>query len=259
VSFALGGKHIAGYNIMKVFLSHIHEESKLAQVVKEWIESTFTGQIQVFVSSDIKDVPAGSRWLSQIDSALTSSALFLMLCSPASLSRSWINFEAGCAWIKKVPLIPICHSGMHKSDLPPPISIFQAIEIDADNFVSDFFESLKIHFKIAKLPRIDKNAMLQELKQALNSIESTTPIIQKTEKATPAPISDEDALNIIESWMGSRPASDNTRTIRFSNVDSELNLTPGTAKRLIETAARRWDYITRRKGDDTILFEDAPR
>jgi hypothetical protein len=244
---------------MKVFISHIHEESGVAKVLKDWVESTFAGQIQVFVSSDIKDIPAGSRWLSEIDSALGSTTLFLMLCSPASLSRSWVSFEAGCAWIKKVPLIPLCHSGIRKSELPSPISTFQAIELESDKFIDDFLESIKIHSKIAKLPRIDRNAMLRELKQALNAIHSSIPPIKRLEREKNAPISDNDALNVIESWMGSRSHADNIRTITFSDVDSELNLPEGTAKRLIESAARRWDYITRRKGEDTILFEEAPR
>ena len=242
---------------MKVFLSHIHEESKLAQVLKEWIESTFAGQVQVFVSSDIKDVPAGSRWLSEIDAALESSVIFLMLCSPKSVSRSWINFEAGCAWIKKVPLMPICHSGMHKGDLTSPISIFQAIEMGSSEFAHDFFESLKIHLKLTKLPRIDVKTFVEELNAARQSIDLTNPPIQKSKAISPKEMSDTDALNIIESWMGERPAALNTQTIRYSDVDSELNLIAGTAKRLIEQAAKRWHYVTRRKGEDTILFEES--
>lgn len=243
---------------MKVFISYIHEEAQVAQVLKEWVESTFVGQIQVFISSDIKDIPAGSKWLSEIDSALNSSSLFLLLCSKASLVRPWINFEAGCAWIKKVPLIPLCHSGLKKSELPSPLSVFQGLELDVDKFPDDFFESLKIHFGISKLPRIDKNAMRQELYKAIDSLDknlSTTlaPLVHDVKK-----ISNEDALNIIESWMGSRASSDNKRTIRFSDVDTELHLPEGTTKRIIEKAAIRWDYIVRRKGEDTILFEDAP-
>jgi hypothetical protein len=243
---------------MKVFVSHIHEEAKLALVLKDWIESTFAGQIQVFASSDIKDIPAGSQWLSEIDSALTSSALFVMLCSPTSISRSWINFEAGCAWMKKVPLMPICHSGLSKNNLPSPLSIFQALEIGSNEFVDSFLESLRVQFKIPKLPRIDKKTMYQEVLQALDSIKATPPKSLHTVQTSPAQVTDNDALNIIESWMGHRDASLNTQTIRFSEVDSELNLPPGTAKRLIEIAARRWDYTARRKGEDTILFEEMP-
>ena len=34
---------------MKVFISHIAKEVALASVLKDWIESTFLGQVDVFV------------------------------------------------------------------------------------------------------------------------------------------------------------------------------------------------------------------
>src|ERR1044072_1906616 len=108
----------------KIFLSHISEEAPLAKVLKEWIESTFAGQCEVFVSSDKSSNPPGSRWLDLIDSALTDSKAFIVLCSPSSLRRPWINFETGCGWIKRVPVIPLCHSGQKSGQLPMPISLF---------------------------------------------------------------------------------------------------------------------------------------
>jgi hypothetical protein len=58
---------------MKLFISHISEEASLALVLKDWIESSFAGQCQVFVSSDKDDIPAGSRWLDEIDKALVGA------------------------------------------------------------------------------------------------------------------------------------------------------------------------------------------
>lgn len=46
----------------------------------------------------------------------------LILCSPTSIRRPWINFEAGAAWMRKIPLIPMCHAGLTPSDLPAPLS-----------------------------------------------------------------------------------------------------------------------------------------
>ena len=66
----------------------------------------------------------------------------------------------------------------------------------------------------------------------------------------------DDCISLIESWMGSRAMSDNTRVIRYDEVDRELKLKPGSARLYIETAARRWDYVPSRKGQDTILFRD---
>jgi predicted transcriptional regulator len=156
---------------MKVFVSHIREEASLAIVLKEWIESSFVGQCEVFVSSDSDDIPAGSKWLDQIDQALEQASALIVLCSPASLSRPWINFETGCAWIKRVPIIPVCHSGAKKGSLPPPISMFQALELDQEEFVPNLLASLAKHLSFSKVPRIDERAMRQELNRALSHIE----------------------------------------------------------------------------------------
>lgn len=66
----------------------------------------------------------------------------------------------------------------------------------------------------------------------------------------------DDIIAIIQSWMGSRPADENTNAIFFSEVDSKLNLVPGSAEQHIEMAAKKWGYIVERRGEKTILFRD---
>jgi len=127
---------------MKIFISHIIEEGQLAKVLKKWIESVFGINNEVFVSSDPDNIPAGSDWFDKISEALNTSKAFLVLCSPNSLLRPWINFETGCGYIKNVTIIPICHSGLTIDRLPLPISRFQALEINNKNFLPDLFKSL---------------------------------------------------------------------------------------------------------------------
>ncbi len=68
-----------------------------------------------------------------------------------------------------------------------------------------------------------------------------------------------DLISILESWMGSRAMNLNTEVIRYSDVDRELSLPRGTAQKYLEIAARRWHYVPRRKGTETILFHDTDR
>lgn len=155
---------------MKIFISHINEEQAIAIVLKNWIESTFLGQYQVFVSGSPDDIPAGSKWLDKIDSALNESSIYIVLCSPESVKRNWINFEIGCAWIKKVPVIPLCHSGLSKGSLPIPLSFFQALNLGAQELPVEIFNVLAKHLSIDKLPRIASSEMIHEIKIAVNSI-----------------------------------------------------------------------------------------
>ncbi|VVS91426.1 toll/interleukin-1 receptor domain-containing protein [Desulfoluna spongiiphila] len=151
---------------MDVFVSHITEESEIAKSMKEWIESTFLGQHEVFVSSDSKSIPAGTKWLDEITKAITSSKILLLLCSPDSIHRPWINFEAGCGWAKAIPVIPICYGGLNKGELPPPINALQALDFN-EELPEKLFQALITHLKIARLPRINYGEMFNELEIAI--------------------------------------------------------------------------------------------
>lgn len=72
-------------------------------------------------------------------------------------------------------------------------------------------------------------------------------------------ISDEnDIISVIQSWMGSRPDERNTRVMKFNDVDRELNLMPGSARRYLAQAAARWSYVVEREGKDTVLLKHSP-
>jgi hypothetical protein len=109
-----------------VFISHISEEKELAIAFKDLIESSFLGMIDLFVSSDHSSVQLGQKWLDNITEALGSCVVEIVICSSKSVVRPWINFEAGAGWIRNIPVIPLCHSGMKPSSLPLPLNLLQA-------------------------------------------------------------------------------------------------------------------------------------
>ena len=107
----------------RVFISHISSEAQLSQHLKQRIERDFLGLVDIFVSSDQKSIQAGSKWLEEVDKALRSADLQIVMCSKESVGRPWVNFEAGAVWLRGIPVIPFCHSGLHLSDLPVPLSM----------------------------------------------------------------------------------------------------------------------------------------
>jgi TIR domain len=137
-----------------LFISHITEEKELAITFKELVESQFLGMLDVFVSSDENSIGMGQRWLDSITDALTTCAVEVILCSPQSIRRPWINFEAGAGWIRQIPVIPLCHSGIKPSELPMPLNLLQAAELGE-------ISSLKLVFPVlanalgAKPPMVD--------------------------------------------------------------------------------------------------------
>lgn len=112
----------------QIFISHITGEKELAILIKECISKDFLGQLDVFVSSDSESIVAGSNFLLAIERTLSCTSLLIVLCSPSSIYRPWVNFELGAAWTRKIPIVPICHSGLRLTDLPLPLSLLQGFE-----------------------------------------------------------------------------------------------------------------------------------
>lgn len=125
---------------VRAFISHISEEAEIASHLKKALDQDFLGNLLVFVSSDRESIAAGEDWLNAIDQALRNSKLLLILCSPKSIRRPWINFEAGAAWMLDIPIIPLCHSGLTPHDLPMPLSLKQGLLLDNPGGVERLYQ-----------------------------------------------------------------------------------------------------------------------
>ncbi|WP_321478106.1 toll/interleukin-1 receptor domain-containing protein [uncultured Paludibaculum sp.] len=152
---------------MNVFVSHTTGEAPIALALKDLLERTFPGSVTVFVSSDVHDLTPGDKWLRKIEAALKQSNLVLVICSPSSLTRPWINFEAGCAWAQGLDIIPICHSGQKKDQLPHPFSELQALQLEDETFgrslISVFCQHLKV---LNRGPDVDLGKVHRKLEKA---------------------------------------------------------------------------------------------
>ena len=145
-----------------VFISHITEEKDLASLLAKLIKESYLGMLDTFVSSDGESIPSGSRWIDSIDNALSNSAIQISLCSPQSIKRPWINFEAGASWIRKIPVIPLCHSGLEKGSLPIPLALLQSANIDDQADLKKVFELLSHVLGTKSCPSIDYSKFIQE-------------------------------------------------------------------------------------------------
>jgi hypothetical protein len=122
-----------------VFVSHVSEDASVAGRLKRAIARDFLGLVTPFVSSDTSSVAAGEDWLVAIDTALKESSLLVVLCSARSIRRPWINFEAGAAWVRGIPLVPACHDGFTPRDLPIPLSLRQGILLGDPNGLRNLY------------------------------------------------------------------------------------------------------------------------
>ncbi len=143
-------------------MSHVSEEARLAEILKEHISRDFLGMLDVFVSSDLESIAAGANWLTSLENALRQASALLVLCSHASLNRPWVNFEVGAAWIKSIPIVPVCHSGLRLKELPIPLCLLQGIEATSEGGVKRIY-ALVAEKLGCRLPPIDLSGLVDEL------------------------------------------------------------------------------------------------
>src|SRR5438477_305199 len=92
---------------LKVFISHVHEESRIARGLREALDQDFHGVLDVFVSSHEHSIRSGQEWLKCIQEGIPK-AVVLMLCSARSINSRWLHIEAGGAFLNGEEVIPIC-------------------------------------------------------------------------------------------------------------------------------------------------------
>lgn len=150
-------------NKTSVFISHIQEESSMAAILGESLSDAFLGAVEVFASSNVASIAAGDDWLNGIKNALRTADIEIVLLSPLSIKRPWVNFEAGAAWIRGITILPVCHSGLRPSDLAMPLCLIQAVEASQEAKLDQLFARVASHLKINK-PKVALSRLVRRVK-----------------------------------------------------------------------------------------------
>jgi hypothetical protein len=144
-----------------IFISHIKEEEDLALKLKEYLDRDFLGNLTVFLSSE--DLRPGVDWFKEIIDNLQKTEMLLLMCSPRSIGRSWLHFEAGAIFIREKPVIPICYGGFEISALPPQFGRMQAIALVNPDHVRRLYEEIAIKLLTCNLPLANYEEMAGQL------------------------------------------------------------------------------------------------
>jgi hypothetical protein len=74
----------------------------------------------------------------------------------------WVNFEGGAAWMKSIPIVPVCHTGFRLRELPIPLCLLQGIEATSEGGVKRIY-GLVAEKLGCRLPQIDLSGLVDEL------------------------------------------------------------------------------------------------
>jgi hypothetical protein len=124
-----GGCDKIGGEMAEIFISHIHEEAIPARGLRRYLEHH---ELDSFLSSENWQIKLGERWFDRIIQELDAAKIVILMLSPTSVSRPWINFEAGWAWAKGKITIPACFGGLDVGAMPRPYSDLQGVNLETD-------------------------------------------------------------------------------------------------------------------------------
>lgn len=147
-----------------IFVSHVHAEQELATILEKALVSGFRGKVRVFASSNLKNIRSGDKWLDQLHTALEDAKIELTLCSRLSITKPWVNFEVGAAWLRNLRIIPICHSGLQVGKLPMPYCIFDGLHANQENGLKRLFSTIAGILKVSA-PKVDFAALCRKVLQ----------------------------------------------------------------------------------------------
>lgn len=154
---------------MRVFVSHPHKQGNLAATFKRIISDAIGPSVDVFASSDIKDLPGGTPWRDALLQQLADSDLVLVLCSPDSIDNRWLYLEVGGAWALKRPVIPICHSGLTIGQLPVQFQNFNSLEVGQEEFARRLLISIGQHLSLHVSPMLKFDAFEDQIGEVLRN------------------------------------------------------------------------------------------
>jgi len=127
-----------------VFISHINEESRMAQGVKSLLREAFGPDLRVFVSSDYESLRGGDKWFPTILANLKSTRVILVLLSKNSLYRPWVPYEAGVGEGAGAKVIPMVHMDFSLRELGPPLGEYHVRRLQSEDGVRALIEDVKV-------------------------------------------------------------------------------------------------------------------
>jgi hypothetical protein len=114
---------------MKIFISWSKEPSKqVAEALAEWLPDVIQS-LKPWVS---REIPAGSRWNTEIADELSSTKFGIICVTKANQHEPWLQFEAGALAKTLDEQTHVCPYliGMSEGELSGPLVAFQSVRAD---------------------------------------------------------------------------------------------------------------------------------
>jgi hypothetical protein len=116
-------------NRSKIFISHASVDVGIAEYLETTLRQIMP-QVEVFRTTRVGQIPSGTEWLSRIMSELKTADKYLVLLTPWGMSRPWVSFETGAAWMSNRTLVTVFAGEMSKAKVVEPFKFLQLLSIE---------------------------------------------------------------------------------------------------------------------------------
>ncbi len=114
---------------MNIFISHAVANKDIAKFLAETLEAA-REDVTTFLASRPGDIRADEDWLRGIERALQEADTYMVLLTPESVLRPWVNFESGAAWFFHRQMVFVRIEALSTDDILLPISSRQIYALD---------------------------------------------------------------------------------------------------------------------------------
>jgi len=258
-----------------VFISHATSDGEFANVLKQEIEKVFENKLLVFCTSSPGAIQVGSDWLEEIEGKLKDTRAVIALITPTSVERPWLWFEVGATWLSSrrgdCRIYPLCTPEIEMGSLPSPLDRLQALSMGKSADLKLFFEALIKHFKVGKISLLRTSNITKRIpKYKEVKIEEVDRNEKHFYSGRYSGYSDQEFMEVIDTNF-IHPLESQTfslderedrirggKLIHFRGVDSQLDLPPGTSKRLLVPTAERYNLIPALMTEHLVRFKRKP-
>jgi hypothetical protein len=257
----------------RLFISHATSDGEFANAVKQEIEKVFANGLEAFCTSSPGAIPAGTDWLNEIETRLASAQAVIPIITPVSIERPWLWFEVGATWNKgrvgHCKIYPLCAPEIDVASLPSPLDRLQALSMGKSQDLKMLFEALITQFGFGKIGSFRATNITNRIPKYKDvEIKQVDLNERALYSGKYSGYSAEELLEVIDDQFFRGHATSyqvasykrpeafvfNGKLIHYKAVDKEIDLPPGTARKLLNTVAERYGLAPSMETDNLVRY-----